>query len=519
MAISISYLSVGSRLKDDAGNKFIIVAKNHYAKGQSTVWAENCVTKMKMSNDLMGYVTYETTEINNYLKNIYPLSLSNVVRKNTVPTRISYRNRVSLSIWEDLSFVGSYFLLSRTELGHNVHAEGENNKVMSYLNAQRNRVCSMTYWTRTEERHDSPESNVFIYFQANGEGNYDSPVTDSHGVRPAFNLSHNVMVTDEAEDGYYRILDGIPPSIGNIPNMNGNYASETTINYTVTNEEGHKLTHYFSIDNGKSWEQITPSQNGNNYSFSFLFNELKVHYCRVKVVDTAGNSDTSNVFTVTINESSPTVTILGHNGLDIRFKASCITSKVSKVEIFINDVLQETLADNLEYNLTCSINKDLLTKTKNTMQIKATSKSNLVGSKDVEVIKHTYDVPPVGSKVIINNEIYTVLNASKVGSNIILNLVEELVADVSKGDLISVLQDNVKVKCSLSNLESKTNYKDMTLVKVKTLKGDFEGYIEEKYVLEGEGRYSAIKLELERFSEDVNVEVAELQQMFDYLED
>ena len=40
----------------------------------------------------------------------------------------------------------------------------------------------------------------------------------------------------------------------------------------------------------------------------------------------------------------------------------------------------------------------------------------------------------------------------------------------------------------------------MKLVKAKKLSGIFEGYIEEKYELEGEGRYSTIRLELERFN-------------------
>ena len=165
------------------------------------------------------------------------------------------------------------------------------------------------------------------------------------------------------------------------------------------------------------------------------------------------------------------------------------------------------------------LSKTLLTKSKNAILVKATSKANSVGSKGLEVIKVSYDLPAVGSKVIINDNVYTVLSATKAGDNMILTLKEELVEKVLKGDVISILQDNINVKCSLSNIENDLNYKDMNLVKIKVLKGDFEGYIEEKYVLEGEGRYSAIKLELERFSEDVNVEVAELQQMFDYLED
>ena len=59
----------------------------------------------------------------------------------------------------------------------------------------------------------------------------------------------------------------------------------------------------------------------------------------------------------------------------------------------------------------------------------------------------------------------------------------------------------------------------MKLVKTKKLKGIFEGYIEEKFELEGEGRYSTIKIEAERFNSDVESEITELQQAFDYIED
>ena len=100
-----------------------------------------------------------------------------------------------------------------------------------------------------------------------------------------------------------------------------------------------------------------------------------------------------------------------------------------------------------------------------------------------------------------------------------LNLKEALEEKVSKGDLIIILQDNVKVKCSLSDVETDLNYKDMKLVKIKVLKGELAGYIEEKYILENKGRYSAIKLELERYNSSIDLNVAELQQMFDYLED
>ena len=71
----------------------------------------------------------------------------------------------------------------------------------------------------------------------------------------------------------------------------------------------------------------------------------------------------------------------------------------------------------------------------------------------------------------------------------------------------------------MSNLENVKDYKEMKLVKTKKLKGDLEGYVEEKYELPGEGRYCTIKLEMQRFSNNVATEILELQQYFDYLED
>ena len=59
----------------------------------------------------------------------------------------------------------------------------------------------------------------------------------------------------------------------------------------------------------------------------------------------------------------------------------------------------------------------------------------------------------------------------------------------------------------------------MKLVKTSRLKGDLVAYVEEKSELQGEGRYSTVKLELQRFNNDVVTEILELQQYFDYIED
>ena len=123
------------------------------------------------------------------------------------------------------------------------------------------------------------------------------------------------------------------------------------------------------------------------------------------------------------------------------------------------------------------------------------------------------------TKVVINNIEYTITNATSGGSNHTYTLDKNLINSVKANDIVKVMQDKVSVKCSLSNISSGTNFKDMKLVKSKILKGGLEGYTEEKYELEGEGRYSTIRLELERFNSNSENEIIELQQAFDYMED
>jgi hypothetical protein len=203
----------------------------------------------------------------------------------------------------------------------------------------------------------------------------------------------------------------------------------------------------------------------------------------------------------------------------VTFKANCITSEVSKVEIIINGKNVKTFASGFDFNLVYEIDRNNLNIGKNSIQIKATSQENLVGYANLEASKTKYNLPPIGTKVIIGGIEYSISNASENGSNQTYTLNNNLINQVKKGDIVQVTQDLVKVLCSMSTLENVKDYKEMKLVKTKKLKGDLEGYVEEKYELQGEGRYSTVKLEMQRFSNNVATEILELQQYFDYLED
>ena len=236
-------------------------------------------------------------------------------------------------------------------------------------------------------------------------------------------------------------------------------------------------------------------------------------------MDSAENSTVSNGFEVEVKASTPIVNIVSVVDRVITFKVSCITHDISKVEILINNKVVKTYESGFDFNLVYELDRAAVNIGKNHIQIKATSSEGLYGYRDLEANKETYNLPPVGTKIIIDNYVYIIANAQQAGANQIYTLERNLRADVSKGEEIRIEQDSIKVLCSLSNLETGRDFKEMKLIKSKKLKGMFEGYVEEKYELEGEGRYSIIKLETERFNNSVASEIIELQQYFDYMED
>jgi hypothetical protein len=307
--------------------------------------------------------------------------------------------------------------------------------------------------------------------------------------------------------------------VNNISNIKGNYGTPTDIVYSATDSDNDDLTHYISLDNGSTYTEIKPSKNGDTYTYSYVFNELKTYYCRIKVVDSYNNATTSNIFTVTVSSVAPTVNIIDVVDKDIIFKVNCITSVISKVEIFVNSNLIKTFESGFDSNLSYTVDRKLLNIGKNSIQIKATSQEGLSAYANLEANKEKYSLPPTGTKVEINGNDYFILEATENEDYQTYTLTENLKTRVGVGDLIKINQDTVKVLCSLSNLEAGKDYKEMTLIKAKKLKGDFEGYIEEKYELEGEGRYSCIKLELEKFNDSIDTGIIELQQYFDHQED
>ena len=512
MAQSIKSISIGSKIKDSNGNSFVVIARNHYSSNEVTLMSETVVDLMRMSQYSDPTIDYSTTDVAHYLNNEYLNSLDAKLSKAIKVTKVSYKDAISSTQSTSKTVDTKVFIFSSTEVGFETGTGGSS---IDYVVNNRQTIYKDKCWTRTEyiANSDSLFKVVFDkYIHTTAANGYS-------GVLPVFNVDNSLLVSDDVTNGYYSFIFNEPPVIQNINNIVGNYGLTTSISYVAIDNDDSELTHYISFDNGTKWQEIKPTRNGNVYTYSHVFSELNTYYCRVKVVDSANNETVSNAFTITVNAVAPTVNIVSVVDKVVTFKTNCITSEISKVEILINDEIVKTFTSGFDFNLVYEIDRSNLNIGKNSIQIKATSQENLVGYANLEASKTKYNLPPVGTKVIVGGIEYTISNASENGSNQTYTLNNNLINQVKKGDTVQVTQDLVKVLCSMSTLENVKDYKEMKLVKTKKLKGDLEGYVEEKYELQGEGRYSTVKLEVQRFNNNVATEILELQQYFDYLED
>jgi hypothetical protein len=103
VAQSIKNLALGSKIQDSKGNKFIVIAKNHYASNEVTLLSEQSVAKLQMSPTPSQNTEYPNTEVAYYLNNDYLKTLDNKLQNNDCLTT-SYK-----------TFVESYKLFDAEE--------------------------------------------------------------------------------------------------------------------------------------------------------------------------------------------------------------------------------------------------------------------------------------------------------------------------------------------------------------------------------------------------------------------
>lgn len=523
MAQSIRNLALGSQIKDSKGTRYTVVAKDHYAPNEVTLKANVRISKLIQSNT--NVVDYGASDLSYWLNTEFSKTIDTELASYISVTKLPYCD-VYTKLNSELKYANvKFFLPSLKELGTVYSGTPEANagviRHMPYFNSNTSRVHPARYWTRTEYQPAITGELQGTFYVMNKDGTvyYPTVASATNEITPFFNVSANLLVADTVQGGDYTFIFNNPPVLSIIGNIVGNYGTPTTIEYTATDVDNSVLKHYFSSDAGETWSEINPTRIGDTYKYNHIFKELINYNCRLKVVDTADNQVVSNLFIVSVNSSAPSISIVSVVDKIVTYKVNCTTDIITKVEILINGSIKQTLTSGFDFNLKYEINRSDLNIGVNTIQIRATSSANIVGTRSMEANKKAYSIPPVGTKLIIHGQEYSIVSSTQNGTNQTYTLNKNLMSTVSIGDAIQAMQDFVNVKCSLSNASTHKDYKAMKLVKTKILKGTFAGYIEEKYELEGEGRYSTVMLELNRFNNEVASELIELQQAFDYLED
>ena len=89
MAQAIRNLALGSRLIDNRGNKFIVIAKNHYSTDEVTLLSETSPIKKAMHSIDYANIDYSISDLHYYLKNEYlktvDINLVNAIKVTNLP--------------------------------------------------------------------------------------------------------------------------------------------------------------------------------------------------------------------------------------------------------------------------------------------------------------------------------------------------------------------------------------------------------------------------------------------------
>ena len=136
MAQAIRNLTLGSKVIDSRGNKFIVIAKDHYAANEVTLLSETSSIKKAMNSIDYNNINYSISDLHYYLKNEY-LKMLEVDLVNAVKvTKVPYSDCITASQFTDKYVDTKAFILSCKEIGiptNGVH-EFANEKCMAYVN-------------------------------------------------------------------------------------------------------------------------------------------------------------------------------------------------------------------------------------------------------------------------------------------------------------------------------------------------------------------------------------------------
>ena len=122
MAQAIRNLTLGSKVIDSRGNKFIVIAKNHYSTDEVTLLSETSPIKKAMHSIDYANIDYSISDLHYYLREEYlktvDINLVNAIKVTKVP----YSDCITASQFTDKYVDTKAFILSCKEIG--IHTSG-----------------------------------------------------------------------------------------------------------------------------------------------------------------------------------------------------------------------------------------------------------------------------------------------------------------------------------------------------------------------------------------------------------
>lgn len=118
--------------------------------------------------------------------------------------------------------------------------------------------------------------------------------------------------TDWIESNRFTITIGnsTPPPTDNAPTVNSISDIATKVDQTVAityiaTDDNGIVKHELSQNGGSSFSAINPTKNGNTYTHTLSYSSIGNRQCKIRVADAKNQSATSNNFTISVTDSTP----------------------------------------------------------------------------------------------------------------------------------------------------------------------------------------------------------------------
>lgn len=315
--VKLSTKAVGSIVKikvNGAAKDFIIVHQglpsSAYDASCNGVWVvmKDIYTTMKWDGSNNDYLNSDMTAyLNGTFISLIDADIRNAIKQVKIPYT-NYSNNNVMSGSNGLSC--KVFLLSGTEVGFSgvsyMNTEGAK---LSYFNSASKRIAyngssAAIWWLRSPRTNGS----AFVWYVNTDGSNGSGWCLDSSGVRPAFVLPSELVVSDDGT-----VSTNTAPAINASSTNLGEKNAPFNFGYTVTDADGDTLTVTEKLD-GKTTKTRTGVASGTALTFEQTASAAgfqKIlngnHTITVEVSDGKETVSTSATFTKAVHAASVTL--------------------------------------------------------------------------------------------------------------------------------------------------------------------------------------------------------------------